>query len=68
MTVSLVAGLALVMGVGALFVLSRPLRSRHRPSPEESAVQYRRLAPVVAGLAALAGAMLVLGLVISALR
>ena len=58
-------GLLLAAIVGAGWWLARPLRNRPRPATEVSKARFRRLAPVVVGLMLAAGAMLVLGMVVS---
>ena len=60
-------GLLVAAMVGVWWWLARPLRARPRPPTEVSEARFRRLAPVVVALMVAAGAMLVVGMVVSAL-
>ena len=63
MTRSLAIGAAVVVIVGAVWTLARPLRERPRPAPDVSAARYRRLAPFVLGAALALALALVVSLV-----
>jgi hypothetical protein len=64
---SLVTGLAIAAGVGALFVLSRRLRTRPPVPREMAAARYRKLAPIVLTAMVAFGAILVVSLIAAAL-